>query len=220
MIQEKISDVRGSYDLVAEEYARQIYDELQHKPLDRQLLTRFADSVRGAGLTCDLGCGPGHVARYLQSCGIEVCGVDLAPGMITMARKLNPGITFEQGDMLALPVKDAQWAGIVAPYSIVNLTPESLVRALGEMMRVLIPGGRLLVSFHIGEDNSEPEDMWNYGTALDFTFFRVVTVADSMRAAGFEVEEIVERGPYAPEIEYQSRRAYIFAQKPTKITSE
>jgi len=40
-------------------------------------------------------------------------------------------------------------------------------------------------------------------------------VADYLRAAGFVIEEIVEREPYAPDVEYQSRRAYIFARKPS-----
>ncbi len=35
-----------------------------------------------------------------------------------------------------------------------------------------------------------------------------------MEAAGFAIEEVIEREPYAPEVEYQSRRAYIFARKP------
>jgi hypothetical protein len=45
-------------------------------------------------------------------------------------------------------------------------------------------------------------------------------VASHMRGTGFEIEEIFEREPYAPDVEFQSRRAYIFAHKPmTKITS-
>jgi SAM-dependent methyltransferase len=218
MIKEKISDVQSGYDLVAEEYARRIYDELRHKPLDCRLLERFAGSVRNTGLACDLGCGPGQVARYLQGRGIQVCGMDLSSGMIQCARQLNPGIEFRQGDMRALPVADNAWAGIVAFYAIVNLPPDDLVRALQEMMRVLVPGGRLLLSFHIGDDTSQIEDLWESGAALAFHFFRVGTVADHIRRAGFEIEEIIEREPYAPEVEYQSRRAYIFAQKPrTKI---
>jgi hypothetical protein len=34
-----------------------------------------------------------------------------------------------------------------------------------------------------------------------------------LRAAGFQLEETIERDPYPPEVEYQSRRAYIFARK-------
>jgi len=215
MPHEKISDVQSSYDKVADDYARHIYDELQHKPLDCRFLDRFAESVRNAGITCDLGCGPGHIARYLQGGGIQVCGMDLSQRMIEQARHLNPGIEFNQGDMRALPVRDNTWAGIAAFYAIVNLPARDVVQAVREMMRVLAPGGRLLLTFHIGEDTSQvEEELWGHEIALEINFFRASTIAGHIRDAGFEIEEIIERGPYAPEVEYQSRRAYIFAQKP------
>lgn len=220
MIKEKIRDVQSGYDLVADEYARRISDELRHKALDCRLLDRFAESVRNSGIACDLGCGPGHIARYLHGRGIQVCGMDLSSGMVERARRLNPGIEFNQGDMRTLPVRDNTWAGIAAFYAIVHLPLPDLDRSLREMMRVLAPGGRLLLSFHIGEDTAQIESLWESGAALEFHFFRVSTVRGSIERAGFEIEEIIERDPYAPEVEYQSRRAYIFAQKPaTKTTS-
>ena len=76
-----------SYDLVADEYVRRIFDELQHKPLDRQLLDRFAASVRDVGPACDMGCGPGQVARYLHEQGAGVCGVDLSPASRSSSRR-------------------------------------------------------------------------------------------------------------------------------------
>src|SRR6266581_7695008 len=137
MIQAKTSDVQSGYDLVADEYARRLYGELQHKPLDRRLLDRFADTVRNVGLACDLGCGPGHIASYLHGRGIQVCGMDLSQGMIQCAQKLNPGIEFIQGDMRALPVHNNAWAGIAAFYAVVNLPNNDLARSLREAMRVL-----------------------------------------------------------------------------------
>ena len=220
MIHEKINNVQAGYDLIAEEYARRIGDELQHKPLDCRLLNRLAESVGNNGRICDLGCGPGQVARYLRGRGLQVCGMDLSAGMVERARQLNPGIEFHQGDMRALPVTENAWAGIAAFYAIVNLSAVDLVQALREMLRVLMPGGRLLLSFHIGEDTSAVEDLWNSGAALEFHFFRVDTAAGYIRNAGFEIEEIIEREPYAEDVEYQSRRAYVFAKKPmAKITS-
>src|SRR5919106_243783 len=76
-----------SYDLVADEYVRRIFEELQHKPLDRQFLDRFAASVRDVGPACDMGCGPGHVARYLHERGVRVCGVDLSAAMVKRASR-------------------------------------------------------------------------------------------------------------------------------------
>jgi len=75
-------DTRASYDRVADEYVRRIFDELKHKPIDRRLLDRFAASVSEAGPACDMGCGPGHVARYLHARGVQICGVDLSTEMV------------------------------------------------------------------------------------------------------------------------------------------
>ncbi len=216
---QSIPDVQSGYDSIADEYARRIYDELRHKPLDRELLDRFADSVADRGMACDLGCGPGQVARYLRGRGIQVCGVDLSDGMLQRARELNSGIDFHWGDMRALPFAENTWAGIAAFYAIVNLPGAEVAQALREMRRVLQPGGQLLIAFHLGEDVSQlEEDVWGCGVSLEFTFFSARTVMGYMREAGFEIDEVIERDPYAPNVEYQSRRAYIFAHKPQVIS--
>ena len=142
------NSIRESYDRLAEEYARRIFDELQHKPLDRQLLDRFALQTSGRGQVCDMGCGPGHVARYLHQASCSVFGLDLSPRMVEQARKLNPGITFRVGNMMALDLPDASLAGIAAFYAIVNIPRPSLATVFLEMHRVLQPGGLLLLGFH------------------------------------------------------------------------
>ena len=84
---------------------------------------------------------------------------------------------------------------------------------LPEVARVLRPGGVLLLAFHVGDETVHLDEWWGQPVSLDFRFFRPEEMADSLRKAGFEVEEIVEREPY-PDVEHPSRRAYIFARKP------
>jgi SAM-dependent methyltransferase len=219
MTQKSIPDVQSGYDAIAGEYVRRIYDELLHKPRDRELLDRFAESVRDRGMVCDLGCGPGQVAQYLQARGIQVCGVDLSEGMLQRARHLNPGIDFHHGDMRALPFAENTWAGVAAFYAIVNLPGAEVAQAVREMWRVLQPGGQLLLAFHLGDDVLQlEEDVWGCGVSLEFTFFRASTILGYMCEAGFEIDEVVERAPYAPDLEHQSHRAYIFAHKPQEIS--
>ena len=206
-------NTQASYDRVADEYVRRIADELEHKPLDRQLLDRFAASVRDVGLACDIGCGPGHVARYLQAHNVQVCGVDLSAELVERARRLNPGIEFQQGDMMALDIPDEAWVGIVAFYSLIHIPRADMVQALRELRRVLRPGGVLLLSFHMGDETLHLDDWWGEKVCLDFFFFRSTEMASYLAAADFEIEEIVEREPY-PEVEHQSRRSYIFARRP------
>lgn len=213
MSQEKREQYRLSYDAVAEEYARRIFDELQHKPFDRMQLDRFADAI-GDGLACDLGCGPGQIARYLHDRGVKVCGVDLSPEMTANARQLSPEIEFRQGDMLGLDAPNDAYTGIAAFYSIIHIAREDLERAFCEMKRVLKPGGLLLVAFHLGEETIHLDAWWEKPVCVDFFLFSAEEVTRAMLAAGLELEEVLEREPY-PDVEHQSRRAYILARKPT-----
>jgi SAM-dependent methyltransferase len=206
------STIRRSYDRIAAEYGRRIFDELRHKPLDRELLDRFAGQIRGRGDVCDMGCGPGQVARYLRAAGIPAFGLDLSPGMVEQARQLNPDIPFREGNMLSLDMADGKLAGIAAFYAIVNLPAESLPAAFREMHRVLRPEGLLLLAFHTGDEITHLDELWDQPVSMDFLLFQPAKVRFWLEAEGFAVEEIIEREPY-PEVEYQSRRAYIFARK-------
>jgi ubiquinone/menaquinone biosynthesis C-methylase UbiE len=212
MVQEP-EEVQSAYDRVAEDYAEHFRDEMDNKPFDRKMLDWLIEKVGGLGVICDLGCGPGQVARYLQDHGAKACGVDISSGMVEQARKLNADIAFEQGDMLGLSnVADNSYAGIAAFYAIVNLQPSSLAQALREMRRVLREDGVLLLTFHIGQEVKHLDEWWGKEVSIDFFFYETEKVKDALGDAGFVLDEVIERDPY-PEVEYQSRRAYIFARK-------
>ncbi|MDG3008066.1 class I SAM-dependent methyltransferase [Paludisphaera mucosa] len=206
-------DVQASYDLVAEEYVARIFGELEHKPLDRELLDRFAARVRGLGPVCDLGCGPGHVARHLHEQGGQVFGVDLSHAMVEAARRLNPEVEFLQGDMRSLPIEDGALGGVAAFYSIIHIPRPEVVAVLGEVGRVLRPGGLLFLAFHIGDDHVRLDEWWGRPVSVDFHFFQAEEMRGLLKEAGFEVMESVEREPY-PDVEHPSRRAYLLAEKP------
>jgi SAM-dependent methyltransferase len=213
---EQTSDhIRACYDAVAREYADRFGGELAHKPLDRELLGHFASEVCGRGQVYDLGCGPGHTTAFLHGCGIDVRGLDLSAGLLGEARRRHPGLEFELGDMLALPLADASLAGVVAFYAIVHLSPAGLRRAIEEMYRVLRPGGRLLLAFHVGEGSIHVEEFLGRSVLLDIVFFTPLEVTGELARAGFVAAEVIERDPY-PEVEYPSRRAYLFARKPER----
>ncbi len=207
-------DLQNSYDRVAEDYAASFCDELDGKPFDRKMLDWLAEKVGDLGIICDMGCGPGHIARYLYDHGVKVCGVDLSLGMVERAQHLNPDIPFYQGDMLALGgVADNSYGGVAAFYSIIHIPAPALNQALNELKRVLCSGGILLLTFHIGQEIIHRDEWWGKDVSLDFIFYETEEVKDHLKTVGFELQEVMERDPY-PEVEYPSRRAYIFARKP------
>ena len=205
--------MQASYDTVAAEYVRRISHELEGKPFDRALLERFADRAAGKGAAWDLGCGPGHVARYLLDRGVTVAGLDLSPGLLAWARKLNPGIPFVQGDFRHLPASHHGWAAMVAFYAIIHLTRVEVTPTFVEWRRAIRPGGLLLLAAHIGEEVRHLDEWWGHPVDVDFTFFRTAELIGYLEAAGWRVEEVTERDPY-PDVEAQTRRVYVLAQAP------
>ena len=122
-----------SYDRLAAEYAARIAGELAHKPFDRALLDQLVELTRGLGPVCDLGCGPGHVAGYLHERGAPVFGLDLSAGMVDVARRLQPAIEFQQGDLRRLALPDGSLGGVVALYVLIHVPAEQMVDALREL---------------------------------------------------------------------------------------
>jgi hypothetical protein len=88
------------------------------------------------------------------------------------------------------------------------------------MQRVLQPGGLLLLAFHSGDEILREDELWGRSISMDFFLFQPLAIRRYVEAAGFAIEEIIERDPYPPEVEYQSRRAYIFARKTRSLTKE
>ncbi|PWT88420.1 MAG: class I SAM-dependent methyltransferase [Blastocatellia bacterium] len=206
-------DLQKSYDIVAGYYAAEFQAELEHKPFDRKMLDWLIEKVADGAIICDMGCGPGQIARYLRDRRAETCGIDLSNGMVRQASRLNPDIIFDQGDMRALTrVAENSFGGIAAFYSIIHIQRSSLVNVFREFHRVLKPAGVLLLTFHIGKEQVHRDEWWGKKVSINFLFFETAEIKRCLLEGGFQLSEVIERDPY-PEVEYQSRRAYIFATK-------
>jgi SAM-dependent methyltransferase len=212
--------VRRSYDAVTDAYVERVHDELRHKPLDRALLTAFAEQVqhdfRPGASVCDAGCGPGHVGAFLAGLGLAVTGIDLSPAMVERARAVHPDLTFEVGTMTALEAGDGRWQGLIAFYSIIHLTSDAEIRtALREFHRTLVDRGLLLIAVHLGQEGDatvHADEMLGVGVDMDFRYFDAEWLAGEVRAAGFDLEARLLRAPY-PDVEVQTTRAYLLARR-------
>lgn len=206
--------VERLYDTVAKEYAEQFRGEHQKKPKDREILQRFSRAIGDGKPVWDLGCGPGQTAAYLRNLGVEISGLDISGGILKQAKVLWPDIHFEKGSLLDLAFNNDSVAGAVAFYAMVHFTEEQVRLALREIFRVLRPGGQFLFTFHIGEETIHLDQFLGKEVDIDVMFFRTDFIFECFLDCGFEKIEMIEREPY-PEVEYQSRRAYVFARKPT-----
>jgi ubiquinone/menaquinone biosynthesis C-methylase UbiE len=208
---------RAGYDAVADRYALEIGHELGHKPLDRGLLRALVETVGIPGAYADIGCGPGHVSRFLAGLGVSVTGIDLSPAMIARARADVPDIRFKTGDMTALDWADESFDAILALYSLIHLDDALISRACHEFARVLRPGGRALVAFHEGEKTQHVSDWWGHEVDLDFRFLTEAGVSSRLTGAGLRIEAMLRRAPYVG-YEVDTTRIYLQARKPPAPT--
>jgi ubiquinone/menaquinone biosynthesis C-methylase UbiE len=209
---------RTSYNAVAGSYAEAMSDELRHKPLDRALLTAFAEEVRQVGRgeresrVWDVGCGPGHVTEFLAGLGLNAAGLDLSEAMIAQARKRYPGLEFSTGSMTALPAPDGSRDGLVSFYSLIHMIDDADLRAaLAEYRRVLAADGLLLLAVHAGQEVRHSTEWFGAEVDVYFRFFDPDWLSTELAQAGFAVESVTRRQPY-PKAEVPTPRAYFLAR--------
>jgi len=125
---------------------------------EREVVERyFGDS----GRVLDLGCGSGRVTHNLSGMGYDVVGLDPSGAMVETAAAAHPGLPLTIGDATALPFRDGVFDyAVFAFYGLDYVHPESnRLRALGEIRRVLAPGGLFVFSSH---------NTWNALASLPF----------------------------------------------------
>jgi SAM-dependent methyltransferase len=109
----------------------------------------------GAGMRLlDVGCGPGVLSSRGAARGCVVTGVDVAEPMVAIAQSAVAGAIFMQADVQAgLPFDDESF-DVVASNMVVHHLADP-VAAVGHMVRVLRPGGRLgMTMWDPAADNS------------------------------------------------------------------
>jgi ubiquinone/menaquinone biosynthesis C-methylase UbiE len=213
IVGQDLDKVKNLYDTVAKEYAETFFGEHEKKPKDQEILYRFSIEIGNRRPVWDFGCGPGQTTEYLKNLGIEISGLDLSEKILEQARTTHPEIHFRKGNILELEFENDLIAGVVAFYAIVHFTEEQVEIACREVFRVLQPGGIFLFTYHIGEKTIHVEEFLGKKIDIDFMFFTTDFIFSCLKKSGFEKIEIIEREPY-PEVEYKSRRAYVFATKP------
>lgn len=208
--QEKILNC---YNTVADDYAAERWGELSKKHFDQLLLKEFAAVNKDKGRCADFGCGPGQTTRYLYDNGVkDIIGIDLSPAMINAARRLSPKIKFETGDLLNIGYSPGSLGSVLAFYAIVHFTGDQIRKCFGEINSVLKTRGDFLFSFHAGDEIVHFDKAHDKEVDIDLFFFKTDDIIELLNEIGFNIIDAVERRPYK-DVEYPSRRAYIWAEK-------
>ena len=96
----------------------------------------------------DVATGPGTLAAKAAECGARVIGIDIAPAMIELAHTLHPHLDFREGSAEELPLDSSSFDAVISSFGVGHFSrPE---RVLAEFARVLVPKGRVALSWWDG----------------------------------------------------------------------
>ena len=200
------------YDSFARSYAAANESNLFNAHYERPAMIDLAGDVDGRRVL-DAGCGSGALASALRAKGALVTGVDSSAVMVDLARRrLGADADVHVADISQpLPFDDGAFDDVVV--SLVLHYLRDWTAPLAEMRRVLVPGGRLLLSVNhprILESSDPSADYFSvtqYAEEYTFDGQRAELVywhrplhamSDAFTRAGFRIS-VISEPPFAPD---------------------
>ena len=144
------TDDRDHREKILDQFSRQAipFAKLPEHMDSMEMLIEMT-SVTDADTVLDVACGPGLVACEFAMKAEHVTGIDITPAMIEGARLLQKekglsNVTWDIGDVFPMSYDDNCFSIVITRYSFHHfLDPEAV---LSEMIRVCMPGGKVLVA--------------------------------------------------------------------------
>jgi SAM-dependent methyltransferase len=127
--------------------------------LDPPMMERVR--ARAPGRALDVGCGEGRFCRMMQACGISTVGIDPTAALLDQARSHDPGGDYRLGVAEDLLFEEDCFDLVVSYLSLIDIP--DLPAAVAEMVRVLRPGGTLLIANLNGFTTAAMELGWQTG---------------------------------------------------------
>ena len=238
----------AAYDAIVDDYAafveRNLADPASVLSVATRGLLDLAGPVTGLAV-CDLGCGEGHLARYLAGQGAQVVGVDISAALLQLARaRSGSDVRFVQDDAQQLrTLADGGFDLIVSNLALMDIP--DLPATYAAVRRILRPGGRFVFAvthpcFQAPGARIETDATGNFRARsisryTEEGFWRsdnpigirgkvgayhrtLATYANELLAAGFTLMRLAEPGP--PEGEYGDPYTQAQVQVPAVLVVE
>jgi len=148
------------------------------------------------GRVLELGCGNGKTLSALIGRGAQVCGLDFSPAAIKSCSPLSEWAWLVLADATLLPFVDRSFRTVLAFHLLEHLSHEGMERCSREIMRVLVPGGKLLVralstrDMRWGKGEEIETNTFLSGSGIVTHFFEAEELGHLFRA--FEVRSLRE----------------------------
>jgi SAM-dependent methyltransferase len=176
-----VKDVPGDYYRRLHEVDRSHW---WHVGMDGIARSLAGDRLERGGSLLDAGCGTGGFLARARELGTfdRLCGFDVSAEAVELAREAVPEAEVRVAPLDVIPFGDDEFDLAVSLDVLQHVLEDALDRGLGELRRVLRPGGALLVRTNGARHGQRERDDWRV--------YDAATLAVELRRAGFAVRRV------------------------------
>ncbi|WP_394781139.1 class I SAM-dependent methyltransferase [Undibacterium sp.] len=186
-IQDASSESVATFNKLADVYASKYFSLTQYDRFYSMLVERLPQT---ACTVIDIACGPGNVAAYLARVrpDLAITGIDLAPNMITEAKRRVPNASFHVGDCRELEQFGTGFQAAVFAFGLSYLPQKDAQRFFASLSHVLADDGVLLLATITGKEEISRYETASTGDRVFMVYRTPEQVLQLVQACGFLVE--------------------------------
>lgn len=173
--------IRDAYDLIADDYNRELWDDLQYS----EYIDKFLQYLTGSEVL-DIGCAIGSFTKYIADKGYKITGIDISPKMIENAKRRVSNAYFEVMDMLELDL-NKKYDGIMAINSTIHIEKKNMLDLFKSINGLLNEAGIFFIILQEGIGECEVEEPFDPNIKELVSYYQTDEVEDLFVRANFEV---------------------------------
>ncbi|WP_264521083.1 class I SAM-dependent DNA methyltransferase [Flavobacterium sp. N1994] len=153
----------------------------------------FCNNIVGEKATVlELACGPGNITKYLleKRPDIKILGTDLAPNMISLAKKNNPSANFELLDVKKIKNLNKKFDAIMCGFGLPYLSKKEAIQFITDSSQVLNANGVLYISTMEDDNSKSGFKKGSSGDEIFMNYHQEDYLTEALENTGFKIIEL------------------------------
>ena len=188
---DKYEETFATWNKMASLYQGKFMDlDIFNESYDSFLNSMEADQTK----VLEIGCGPGNITRYLlnQKPDLNILGIDIAPNMIELARKNNPGTRFKVMDGREVGQLHEKFDGIVGGFCVPYFSSLEAEKLIADSKDLLNDNGVIYLSFVDDDPKNSGFKTNGQGDRVFIYYHRTETILKLLSESGFELLNLLK----------------------------
>jgi 2-polyprenyl-3-methyl-5-hydroxy-6-metoxy-1,4-benzoquinol methylase len=185
VMEEKYSETSETWNKLASLYQ----DKFMNLDLYNETYDYLCNAVTNSKpAILEIGCGPGNITRYLleRRPDFEILGIDIAPAMIELAKRNNPGASFEVMDTRNIDQIPEKYDAIVCGFCLPYVSHEDGRKLIQDCYNLLNDHGLVYISFVEGDAGNSAFQTASSGDRTYFYFYELQYLIEELERSSFE----------------------------------